>query len=72
MIRKIFLTSFVLLLSINISAQQNQKLKTPYDYVDPFIGTDDMGHTFPGAAVPFGLVQLSPETDTAMYRLSIL
>ena len=36
-------------------------------YVNPFIGTDDMGHTFPGAAVPFGLVQLSPETDTVMY-----
>ncbi|MEW6194954.1 MAG: GH92 family glycosyl hydrolase [Bacteroidota bacterium] len=44
-----------------------QQSKTPYDYVNPFIGTDDMGHTFPGAAVPFGMVQLSPETDTAMY-----
>jgi predicted alpha-1,2-mannosidase len=59
------LTAF--LLSFSIYAQQNQKLKTPYDYVNPFIGTDDMGHTFPGAAVPFGLVQLSPETDTALY-----
>jgi predicted alpha-1,2-mannosidase len=37
------------------------------DYVNPFIGTDDMGHCFPGAAVPFGMVQLSPETDTVMY-----
>ncbi len=45
----------------------SQQIKTPYDNVDPFIGTNDMGHTFPGAAVPFGLVQLSPETDTAMY-----
>ena len=51
-------------LSISISAQNKI---TPYDYVDPFIGTDDMGHTFPGAAVPFGMVQLSPETDTVMY-----
>ncbi len=41
--------------------------KTPSDYVNPFIGTKDMGHTFPGAAVPFGMVQLSPETDTVMY-----
>ncbi len=31
-------------------------------YVDPFIGTDYHGHTFPGATVPFGLVQLSPDT----------
>jgi len=44
-----------------------QENKTPYEYVNPFIGTDEMGHTFPGAAVPFGMVQLSPETDTAYY-----
>jgi len=31
-------------------------------YVNPFIGTQNMGHTFPGAAVPFGMIQLSPET----------
>lgn len=34
------------------------------DFVDPFIGTDDHGHTFPGAALPFGMVQLSPDTRT--------
>jgi len=32
-------------------------------YVDPFIGTQNMGHVYPGATVPFGMVQLSPETD---------
>lgn len=32
------------------------------DYVDPFIGTGFHGHTFPGATVPFGMVQLSPDT----------
>lgn len=31
-------------------------------YVNPFIGTTATGHTFPGATVPFGMVQLSPET----------
>ncbi len=31
-------------------------------YVNPFIGTDAHGHTFPGATVPFGMVQLSPDT----------
>ena len=45
----------------------SQTNKTPSDYVNPFIGTKDMGHTFPGATVPFGMVQLSPETDTMMY-----
>lgn len=33
-------------------------------YVDPFIGTQEMGHTFPGAVAPFGMVQLSPDTDS--------
>ncbi|MGW4821349.1 GH92 family glycosyl hydrolase [Streptomyces sp. NPDC004227] len=32
------------------------------DLVDPFIGTANEGNTFPGAAVPFGMVQLSPDT----------
>ncbi|MYS14002.1 hypothetical protein, partial [Streptomyces sp. SID4982] len=30
------------------------------DLVNPFIGTQNEGNTFPGAAVPFGMVQLSP------------
>ena len=33
--------------------------------VDPFIGTGGEGHTFPGAVAPFGMVQLSPDTDTS-------
>ncbi|GAP42209.1 alpha-1,2-mannosidase, putative [Lentimicrobium saccharophilum] len=37
------------------------------DYVNPFTGTDHMGHTYPGATVPFGMVQLSPDTDTVPY-----
>lgn len=39
----------------------------PVDFVNPFTGTDHMGHTFPGATVPFGMVQLSPDTDTVPY-----
>jgi predicted alpha-1,2-mannosidase len=34
-----------------------------YAAVDPFIGTGGDGHTFPGAVVPFGMVQLSPDTQ---------
>lgn len=33
-------------------------------YVNPFIGTGGHGHTFPGATLPFGMVQLSPDTRT--------
>ena len=32
------------------------------DYVDPFVGTAGTGHTFPGACVPFGMIQASPDT----------
>ncbi|MGH3309369.1 MAG: GH92 family glycosyl hydrolase [Streptomyces sp.] len=39
--------------------------KAPIDLVDPFIGTRNEGNTFPGAAVPFGKVQLSPDTGSS-------
>ncbi len=35
----------------------------PLRWVDPMIGTGPEGHTFPGASAPFGMVQLSPDTD---------
>jgi predicted alpha-1,2-mannosidase len=35
-----------------------------YESVDPMIGTGGEGHTFPGAVAPFGMVQLSPDTNT--------
>jgi putative alpha-1,2-mannosidase len=44
-----------------ILVAQKQVLST---FVNPFIGTQNAGHTFPGATVPFGSVQLSPDTDT--------
>ena len=44
--------------------------KTKADYVNPFIGTEGMGHTFPGACAPFGIVQLSPETDTIPHNVN--
>lgn len=44
--------------------------RTPYDYVDPFIGTGGEGHTYPGATVPFGAVQVSPDTEIKHFRQS--
>ena len=38
--------------------------------VDPFIGTGPDGHTFPGATVPFGMVQLSPDTQIKPFKQS--
>lgn len=39
------------------------KLQQPLiSYVDPLIGTGGHGHTYPGATLPFGMIQLSPDT----------
>lgn len=46
---------------ILIGCKQNDPI-TLTDYVNPMIGTSAHGHTFPGATVPFGMVQLSPDT----------
>lgn len=43
--------------------------QSPSSYVNPMIGTDGMGHTFPGACVPFGAVQLSPDTDNVPHNI---
>src|ERR1700704_4939717 len=48
----------LLLLCAIVSRSQQQLTR----YVDPFIGTGGHGHTFPGATMPFGMVQLSPDT----------
>ena len=37
--------------------------KSLIEYVNPMIGTSKMGHVFPGATAPFGMVQLSPQTN---------
>ena len=46
------------------AAAAAQSTPSPSDSVDPMIGTGGEGHTFPGASAPFGMVQLSPDTDT--------
>ena len=55
----------LLALTLSLSASD----KGVIEYVNPIIGTNGMGHTFPGACVPFGIVQLSPETDTIPHNV---
>ncbi|MGB4846099.1 MAG: GH92 family glycosyl hydrolase [Ferruginibacter sp.] len=52
-----FLFTFLLFCSFCLFAQKNYS-----GYVDPFIGTGGHGHTYPGAVLPHGMVQLSPDT----------
>ncbi|MDQ2747674.1 MAG: GH92 family glycosyl hydrolase, partial [Acidobacteriota bacterium] len=64
---KKLLFGFVLLFSqLNLMAQKSENY---VQYVNPLIGTQKMGHTFPGATVPFGAVQLSPDTDEQPYLI---
>ena len=57
------LLSLALVISGTAAAQTT--VPAPIDAVDPMIGTGGEGHTFPGATAPFGMVQLSPDTDTS-------
>jgi putative alpha-1,2-mannosidase len=41
---------------------QGAEAADPLRWVDPRIGTGGHGHCFPGASLPFGAVQLSPDT----------
>ncbi|HTE01985.1 MAG TPA: GH92 family glycosyl hydrolase [Mucilaginibacter sp.] len=66
--KRIFL-SLIAALPIMASAQ-TKKADNLVQYVHPIIGTQRMGHVYPGATVPFGMVQLSPETDTVGYELN--
>ena len=61
---RLYLLLAFLGISILITAQTEELIQ----YVNPFVGTQRMGHTYPGATLPFGAVQLSPDTDTIAYE----
>ncbi len=58
------LLSTLFLLACSQAPTKNQAVQKPaalIDFVDPFIGTDGKGKTYPGATQPYGMVQLSPD-----------
>ena len=59
---RFFTLAFSLFLSIFFLPLTAYSQKDYTKYVNPFIGTGGHGHTFPGTTVPFGFVQLSPDT----------
>ena len=56
------------ILLVTITSFSNAHSTALTKFVNPFIGTADNGHTFPGAAMPFGLVQASPETGNLGWK----
>lgn len=60
MLKYVLLLIFVLTLFVGCKSKEKEPLKLT-DHVNPFIGTDGPGNTYPGATIPFGMVQLSPD-----------
>lgn len=63
-----FLALSGLFLYASCSSVQKEEPKDYTQYVNTFIGAADNGHTFPGACVPFGMVQTSPVTGAVGWR----
>ena len=59
---RLFLLIFLMAAGIQYSAQAQSDKAT--DHVNPLLGTDFFGHTYPGAALPFAMVHLSPDMNT--------
>ena len=66
---RIFRIAFLTVAAV-IGAAVPVSAQRPAAYVNTRIGTDGMGHTFPGACAPFGIVQLSPDTDTIPHNVN--
>jgi predicted alpha-1,2-mannosidase len=65
-IKNVFLLIFAIPLFLSLTScekrvQNDNQIFDYLQYVDPMIGTDGHGHTYPGATMPFGLVQVSPD-----------
>lgn len=58
---KSFLYAIPLLIGVACTPGQQEPDKGLVQYTNPMIGTDFTGNTYPGAQVPFGMVQLSPD-----------
>ena len=69
--KTIILCSLALAGALASCGHQAQPNTAPMDYtqyVNPFIGAADNGHTFPGATTPFGMIQTSPVTGAVGWR----
>ena len=57
---------FILAVLVFASCSKYNNVKDYAQFVNPFVGTDYTGNTYPGATVPFGMVQLSPVTSSSI------
>ncbi len=69
--KKLYLSILTLMLTFHFTGCKSSQDKNLIDYtqyVNPFIGNADNGHTFPGATTPFGMIQTSPVTGAVGWR----
>lgn len=73
--KNIIILTACMVLMMQVSCTESNSVqeigKAPVDYVDPMIGTDFFGHTYPGSTLPFGLVQLGPDTGVDGWTYSV-
>jgi predicted alpha-1,2-mannosidase len=62
--------SLAMAFAIHGAALADAKASAAYAAVDPMIGTGGDGHTYPGATTPFGMIQLSPDTEQTHFKKS--
>jgi predicted alpha-1,2-mannosidase len=62
------LCSLAVLLTLSVARGQERRTESLVDYVRPFVGTEGDGNTFPGPSVPFGMMQLGPDTEMKLWE----
>ena len=62
----LYISLFVLTLT-SCKNQVKENTESYIKYVNPLIGTSGQGHTYPGATVPFGMLQVSPDNGIAKW-----
>lgn len=71
--RRLFYLAFfaAALAACNAEKPSDEPMEALTEYVNPFMGTEGPGNTYPGAQVPFGMVQMSPDNEGGgWYRIS--
>lgn len=63
----VFIAGIILIPPVEARGQQIQNYTR---FVNPFLGTDFFGHTFPGASLPFAMVHVSPDCHTSGWSYS--
>jgi len=66
--RKVLFIAILIGLVYACNGSDKSNIQDYTQYVNPFIGNADNGHTFPGACAPFGMIQASPQSGNGSWR----